>query len=680
VVERNGIGVRAGPAAPPMPMPMPMPIVVARQGFVAHREQSSAAARRMPGFHPRRAGLARGARHRTMTTLPSLTWPRWVLLLLCGLAFSAGATAQAKIRIEKAADLPRFEYRVSGRLEDIVRQPERFAPFAAQVRRDIDKVLAGYEIADRATQRDLITMLALLDFLDGRYESALARAEQVRRLQDKPADQLMSGLRLRVMSQAAMKHGRDTGAYRQAVAEGLARELAAMPFTLVSNDVRELKAGAELAGEALILGPVRDVMQPIADQSGVISAELAQGLVGRRYALVAMLPLKQTFIDAFSAHLAANQVVKPEIWAARDVALAAGEGRAPVKIAVWDSGVDTALFPQQLARDTAGKVPVVGFDKDARRADSELMVIPQALQARLPQMASRTKGFSDLQSNIDSPEAAELKRFLSTLAPGQYTAAVEEIGLAGNYQHGTHVAGIALAGNPYARLAVARIEFQHTLKPDPCPSRELALREADATRETVAFLRRQGVRVVNMSWGGDAAGIESALEQCGIGKTADERKTMAREQFEISRKALTESFVSAPEILFITAAGNSNEDPSFVEALPAAIVLPNLLTVGAVDQAGDEAGFTSYGPTVKVHANGYQVESFLPGGQRVALSGTSMAAPQVANLAAKMLAVNPALTPEDLIRIIVDTGERSADGRRNLMHPKKALAAARARA
>jgi subtilisin family serine protease len=483
-----------------------------------------------------------------------------------------------------------------------------------------------------------------------------------------------------VMSQAAMKHGRDTEAYRQAVADGLARELAAMPFALVSNDIRELKASSELVGEALLLGPVRDVMQPIADKSGVISADLAQGIVGRRYSLVATLPLKQVFIDGFSAHLAANQVTKPDIWAARDVVLKPGDGRGPVKIAVWDSGVDTALFPQQLARDAAGKVPVIGFDKNARRNDSALMPIPKALQAKLPQMASRTKGFSDLQSNIDSPEATEVKKFLSTLAPDQYTAAIEEIGLAGNYEHGTHVAGIALAGNPYARLVVARIEFQYTLKPDPCPSRELAEREARAARATVAYLRQQGARVVNMSWGGGVAGIESALEQCGIGKTPEDRKKTARELFEIQRKALTEAMASAPEILFIAAAGNSNEDPTFMEDLPAAIVLPNLLTVGAVDQAGDEAGFTSYGPTVKVHANGYQVESFLPGGKRVALSGTSMAAPQVANLAGKMLAVNPALTPTDLIRIIVETGDRSADGRRNLMHPKKALAASRAKA
>jgi Subtilase family len=462
-----------------------------------------------------------------MLHLPSLPWPRWVLPLLCGLIAGAGASVQAKTRIEKAADLPRFEYRVSGRLEELVRQPERFAPLAAQVRRDTEQVLADYEIDDKSTQRELVTLLALLDFLDGRYDSALARSEQVRKLQDKPADQLMSGLRLRMMSQAALKYARDTEAYRQAVADGLARELSAMPFALVSNEVRELKASAELIGEALILGPVRDVMQPIADKSGLLSAELAHGIVRSRYSLVATLPLKQTLIDTFSAHLAANQVVKPDIWAARDVTLAPGDGRAPVKVAVWDSGVDTALFPQQLARDSAGKVPVIGYDKHARPSHTELLAISPALQARLPQMASRTKGFSDLQSNIDSPEASEVKAFLSTLAPEQYTAAIEEIGLAGNYEHGTHVAGIALAGNPYARLVVARIEFQHTLKPDPCPSRELAQREAAAARATVDYLRKQGVRVVNMSWGGSVAGIEGALEQCGIGKTPEDRKKLA---------------------------------------------------------------------------------------------------------------------------------------------------------
>ena len=165
-----------------------------------------------------------------------------------------------------------------------------------------------------------------------------------------------------------------------------------------------------------------------------------------------------------------------------------------------------------------------------------------------------------------------------------------------------------------------------------------------------------------MSWGGSVKDIENALELCNIGKTPDERKAIARDHFEIAKNALTRAFASAPQILFVTAAGNSNENASFAEDIPAGIVLPNLLTVGAVDKARDEASFTSYGPTVKVHANGYQVESVIPGGEKLAESGTSMASPQVVNLAAKLLAVNPRLTPAQGDR--ADPRQRREDLRR----------------
>ncbi len=265
------------------------------------------------------------------------------------------------------------------------------------------------------------------------------------------------------------------------------------------------------------------------------------------------------------------------------------------------------------------------------------------------------------------------------MPPEKYKSAIEEISLAGNYIHGTHVAGIALAGNPYARLATARIEFDWHLTPDPCPTRALVDQGAKNTNAYVEFFKRHKVRVVNMSWGGSVGGYEEALEQCGIGKTPDERKKIARVYFDIGRDALTRAIKSAPEILFVAASGNENSDSTFAESIPAAIDAPNLLTVGAVDRAGDEASFTSYGKTVVAHANGYQVDSVIPGGEKLAESGTSMAAPQATNLAAKMLAVNPKLKPTEVIAIIRETVEKTPDGRRMLLHPAKAVAAAEKR-
>ena len=48
-------------------------------------------------------------------------------VLLVVLPLATGATAAEKKRIEKAADLPRFNYRVEGKLEDLVRDDARFA-------------------------------------------------------------------------------------------------------------------------------------------------------------------------------------------------------------------------------------------------------------------------------------------------------------------------------------------------------------------------------------------------------------------------------------------------------------------------------------------------------------------------------------------------------------------------
>jgi len=538
-------------------------------------------------------------------------------------------------------------------------------------------VLAEYDIADKATKRQILSVLAELDFLEGRYEAADERALEIRSLEEKPAAKLLSGMLLRSMVAARLELGNtDSPAYRAEVGRRMSAALAKLPYPVIENDIKGAKTDAELMGETLVLGRVRDVLQPVADKAGgTISSELVPALVGARYALVARLPLKQVLIDTFTAYLAANKEEKPDIWAARSVDLPSGKNYTPVRIAVWDSGVDSSLFKGRVVQKD-GKDAYIAFDRYGNPATGELAPIPRDLESRIPAMEARIKGLSDLRSNIDSPEASVVKKQLSTLGRDDFKRVIEELGLAGNYVHGTHVAGIAMAGNPYARLVIARIEFDYHLLPDPCPTRELAEKTAKDYQATVNFMKREHVRVVNMSWGGSVQDYEHQLELCNVGKTPEERKKIARAYFEIDKKGLTAAIASAPGILFVTAAGNSNENASFVEDIPAGLALPNLLTVGAVDKAGDEAPFTSYGPTVKVDANGYQVDSFFPGGQKVALSGTSMASPQVANLAAKILAVSPKLNPPQVIDIIVSTAEATPDRRRVLIEPAKAVAAA----
>ncbi len=192
------------------------------------------------------------------------------------------------------------------------------------------------------------------------------------------------------------------------------------------------------------------------------------------------------------------------------------------------------------------------------------------------------------------------------------------------------------------------------------------------------YFKAHGVRAVNMSWGGSRQDIENALEQKGVGKDAAERAEMAREIFGIGRDALDKAIKSAPEILFIAAAGNSNNDSQFSEMIPSGLsAQPDHDRRGG---SGREAtGFTTFGSNVSLYASGYQVESFVPGGAREKASGTSMAAPQVANLAGKLLAINPKLTAAELVKIITETADPMPGNNpgRFLINPKAAVAKVR---
>lgn len=248
------------------------------------------------------------------------------------------------------------------------------------------------------------------------------------------------------------------------------------------------------------------------------------------------------------------------------------------------------------------------------------------LKAPLPKMIGRPKGFSDLKVALDTPEAADLKKFMSGLKPDQIKATIGDLNIVGNWSHGSHVIGIAVAGNPFARAMISRIIFDYRMVPE-IPTAEQARKDGAAARATVAAFKAAGVRVVNMSWGGSLRDVEEALEANGA-SNADERKERAREIFDISHADLFNALQSAPEILFVAAAGNSDNNVKFDEFIPSSFQLPNMVTVGAVDKAGEETSFSSFGPVVNVHANGYEVPRRIPGGTELNFSGTSMAAPK----------------------------------------------------
>jgi hypothetical protein len=606
------------------------------------------------------------------------------LAAAAGLALSSlqapPALAADKKVVHSQDDLPRFSYPVAGTATALVTADDAtFNALAAKVGADVDRVLGDYDIQDHATLRELLTVRLDVQVLSGGQDTAaLATLAQIKALEDKPDAKLTSNARLEAVLKARIASGQSAGpAFDKAYAQALSSDLTPLPWAVVGTKIKELRSSAQIGAEPLYLGVVQADVEPALAKSHALSNELAGALLQLRVALKIMLPVKAASLAVLDRDVAEHKVQKADIWAARDVTFTSADKLTPVTVGIWDSGVDFGDFPTQTYTDPN---PAPQFDAHGLAFDLEgflthgaLMPLTPEQLAAYPAFRGYLKGFSDLQQAIDSPEADGLKAHLSSLSAAEVPVFLENLELYANYIHGTHVAGIAARGNPAARLALGRITFDWHNVPMK-PTEDLVQRSAASYAVYVKWFHDHGVRVVNMSWGGTPQDYETALEKNGVGKDAQERKALARHYFEIDSSALYAALKSAPDILFICAAGNSDANSGFNQTIPASFKLPNLLTVGAVDQAGDETSFTSYGDTVLVDADGYQVESTVPGGAKLELSGTSMASPNTVNLAAKLLAVAPRLTPPEVIKLIVDGSTPSADGRRHNIDPKRSLA------
>jgi subtilisin family serine protease len=582
----------------------------------------------------------------------------------------------AKPKITRLDDLPRHTYPVQGTVLDLVTNDAKFNALADQVYANTEKDLSDYDIQDKTLLKGLKGTLLQIDLLQGRNEAARQLIGEIRDLEDKPALKLTTGLlvltRLDVEDQTGIKDLTNPIFVKAYEAELIKRAMA-LPFGVVQDILKEVKAGAEIRSRNLVLGSIQSELEPAVKKTGSLDDGLAEAVIGERASLEVSIPLGKPIAAAMTAVIDANKVTKPDIWNARAVTLGKKDKLTPVVIGIWDSGVDPTDYPHKMFVDPTSTTDPNGiaFDLHSNRVHGDLY--PLGAEAkRVPQLRSLIKGELDAEASVDSPEAAALIAKMKGLPPDQVKPFEEDLELFSNYIHGTHVAGIASKGNPAAQLLVGRITFDYHLIPEK-PTVAQAKKDALADQATVDYFKAHNVRVVNMSWGGSLADVEGALEVNGVGNAA-ERKKEAREIFDIGRDGLLAALKSAPGILFVTAAGNSDNDVNFDEVIPSSFVLPNMMTVGAVDQAGDETSFTSFGKNVSAYADGFEVDSPIPGGTSLKLSGTSMASPAVANLAAKLVALDPSLTPEEVIDLIKQGCTPSkTDARFLLIDPKKSV-------
>lgn len=203
-----------------------------------------------------------------------------------------------------------------------------------------------------------------------------------------------------------------------------------------------------------------------------------------------------------------------------------------------------------------------------------------------------------------------------------------------DHDHGTHCSG-TIGGIGNNQVGVAGVNWTATIMAlkfvNSCGSGYVS----DAV-EAILYSTMMGAMISSNSWGAGqfSQALYDAIED--FGKSGG---------------------------LFIAAAGNDGTDSDEVPFYPSGYDLPNIIAVAATDRNDKLADFSNYGvQSVDVAAPGVDIYSTVISGYDT-FSGTSMATPHVAGVAALVKAHNPSWG-YDLIKMVI---ERSADRKPSLV-------------
>ncbi|HEX8699324.1 MAG TPA: S8 family serine peptidase [Myxococcaceae bacterium] len=186
--------------------------------------------------------------------------------------------------------------------------------------------------------------------------------------------------------------------------------------------------------------------------------------------------------------------------------------------------------------------------------------------------------------------------------------------------HATHVTGIATAGTDNINSISLRAF-------SPFDSEKIA--------QAIDYAAANGAKVMNMSF---RVGTERDVQN------------------------IVDAMKRHPDVLFVKSAGNDGRslDSYDADAYLPFRELPNMAVAAAADPDGKLADYSNYGAPYATHGDrGTDVVSSVPSGGYQAMSGTSMAAPGITNLAAKMLILDPGLKPEDLKKMMAQTTNKT---------------------
>ena len=604
-----------------------------------------------------------------------------LVAILSAQASAVAAQSPPRATIRSQSDLPATRFKLADKPSLAFSGPAFMTDTVPALRSEAERVLATARIEDPTVAQQLRAGLAAIAILQGRPEDADRLIAEQRAAEVKPQLQRL-GLLLLDTAAASAQGGPDRGC--ATAAARLTSRLVGSDPAVIRDEAVARYSDVQTASVAYYAGAAVYMVDAQAETVGAV--DLLGGLYMARWRVIAeRTPACRAELSAaFRAWLDAPGNRVADIWPARDPDPALLARAKPVVVAVWESGFDPSLFPGQLAFDPAE--PLDGRDNDGNGVvddvhgptyDPHFRPVPDMLPRLSPFLAGRLglqmaveKGQLDLNFGEDTADA----RFFAARARDASVAEQTEDMLGSSEflarTHGTWVASVIADGAPFVRLYEI-VAHPEAADPKPVPFTEDDARRYAALMPTLAArIRGAGVRIVNMSWHFTVDNLRDGLLDSGAETDPAKATQRAKVMFDLLAEPMRAVILDCPNTLFVAAAGNSNR-PSEA-AIPQGLDAPNLLVVGAAGANGRPTAFTTYGERVRLYARGEAVTVRAPGGLRMKSSGTSFSSPMTARAAAAMLAVNPRLTPKELVEGLLATATPGDRGMK-LLHPGEAV-------
>jgi subtilisin family serine protease len=199
-------------------------------------------------------------------------------------------------------------------------------------------------------------------------------------------------------------------------------------------------------------------------------------------------------------------------------------------------------------------------------------------------------------------------------------------GTSSNNTHGTHVSGCASAVTDNKK-GIAGPGFKTKLVPVKCAT-DQNIRGIYRGYEGIAYAANLGVDIINCSWGGPGY---SPVGQDVINNAV------------------------AKGCLVVVATGNDGQNIDNGEFYPAGY--NNVLAVGATRSNNHKASFSNWGLITTVYTPGQGIYATMPNNRYSYNSGTSMASPITAGVAALVKALHPDWKPRQILHQLRSTSE-----------------------